>query len=369
MIPPPPQINDSCFPRPCVGITMGDPAGIGAEVVVKALADPDLRAEGRFIVYGLDRLLVRAAELADIRPFWFTAPPEKAGEISSGVLVANVADFLCVDLPRVPSKECGQASLLFLDHAIEAARQGRIQAIVTAPIHKTSWRLAGCRAPGHTERLAAAFGARDVTMLFAADDLRVALATTHIALMDIRNVLTIGCVYRAIDHLGAALRQWWGVEDPLMAIAGLNPHCGENDLFGDEETRIIGPAMDIARREGWRVEGPFPADTLFIEERRSRYHGIVAMYHDQGLIPVKMLAFDSAVNLTMGLPIVRTSVDHGTAFDIAWRNQANFGSMKEAIRLACQIAGRGLRRNPPSAGSGSLPWAASAPVPFPAGHE
>jgi len=168
----------------------------------------------------------------------------------------------------------------------------------------------------------------------------VALASTHLGMFELRNKFTIGCVFQPIDLLHQALVNWFGIDRPRIAIAGLNPHAGEDGRFGDEEQRVIEPAMQMARNAGIDVEGPFPADTLFIPRRRSKYDGIVAMYHDQGLIPVKMLAFDTAVNVTLGLPIIRTSVDHGTALDIAGSNQADPGSMIEAIRMACYLAAR-----------------------------
>jgi 4-hydroxythreonine-4-phosphate dehydrogenase len=177
-------------------------------------------------------------------------------------------------------------------------------------------------------------------MTFVGGGLRVALASAHVGLFELRNRFTIGLVFQPIDLLHDALRRWFGIESPRLAVAGLNPHAGEDGQFGDEEKRVIEPAIQMARHAGIDVAGPFPADTLFVARRRERFDGIVAMYHDQGLIPVKMAAFGRAVNVTLGLPIIRTSVDHGTAFDIAGTNQADPGSMKEAIRLACAMASR-----------------------------
>jgi len=213
-----------------------------------------------------------------------------------------------------------------------------VDAICTGPIHKTSWSLAGCRFAGHTEKLADAFHAKRVTMAFVGGGLRVALASAHIGLFELRNHFTIGMVFQPIDQLHDALLKWFGIPRPRIAVAGLNPHAGEDGLFGDEERRVIEPAMQMARNVGIDVEGPFPPDTLFLDHRRARYDGFVCMYHDQGLIPVKLLAFDRAVNVTLGLPTIRTSVDHGTAFDIAGTNQADPGSMREAVRLACRLS-------------------------------
>jgi 4-hydroxythreonine-4-phosphate dehydrogenase len=248
---------------------------------------------------------------------------------------------------RRATSDGGRASMAFLDTAIEAARSHQIDAIVTAPICKESWHLAGYKYPGHTDKLGHAFKTRRVTMMFVGGRLRVALATIHEPLLELRNLFTIGRVFQPIDHMGEALRDWFGIAEPRIAVCGLNPHAGENGMFGDEEQRIIEPAITMAREAGYFVEGPFPADTLFWRAMQGQYDGIVAMYHDQGLIPVKLVAFESACQTTLGLPIVRTSVDHGTAFDIAGQNKANPESMKSAIRLACQLALR-RRELPPA---------------------
>ena len=319
---------------------MGDPYGIGPEVVVKALADPEIRALGRFIIYGMEDACDVAAGLAEIDPFWYRVPHEELGQIRSGVVLADYDEFSIPPGLRQPTAECGEASLKFVTDAIEAARQQRIDAVVTGPINKTSWKLAGCRFPGHTELFASEFNVERSTMMFVADSLRVALASTHIALFDLRNLFTIGLVFQPIDLLDEALRAYWGIEHPRIAVAGLNPHAGEGGRFGDEEARIIEPAILMARELGINVEGPFPADTLFCPERSRRYDGIVAMYHDQGLIPVKLMSFHSAINMTLGLPVLRVSVDHGTAFDIAGKNRADSGSMKSAIRTACELTRR-----------------------------
>jgi len=331
--------SNTANPRPLVGITMGDPAGIGAEVIVKALADPEIRRLGRFIIYGLDEALEFAADQAEINPFWFRIPHEMVTRIESGVIVGDF-DECSVFSPHLhcAGAEGGSASMRFLDTAIAAARENLIEAIVTAPICKESWHMAGYRYPGHTEKLGHAFKTSRVTMMFVGGKLRVALASIHEPLFDLRNSFTIGRVFQPIDLMGEALRRWFGIEYPRIAVCGLNPHASEGGLFGDEEKRIIEPAIVMAREAGWFVEGPLPADTVFWHASRGRFDGVVAMYHDQGLIPVKLLAFDSACQTTLGLPIIRTSVDHGTAFDIAGQNVASAESMKSAIRLACHAA-------------------------------
>lgn len=343
---------------PVIGITMGDPAGIGAEVIVKALADSGLRKTARFVVYGQNDLLTYAADRAGIHPYWFrvAATSERAALPLSGDV--TVLDYPGEDLarrgPAGPSKSGGLASRQFVEDAIaDALREHgdprRIDAIVTGPISKESWSLASFRWPGHTELLAARTKAKRHAMMFVSPRLRVALASAHVALMDIKNVLTIGKVFDPID-LGAQLCRQLGIANPSVAVCGLNPHAGENGMFGDEEERIIRPAIDVARRHGIDVHGPFPGDTIFIDAAAGKYDLVVAMYHDQGLIPVKLLGWDKAVNVTVGLPIIRTSPDHGTAFNIAGTNAASEGSMRAAIALAVRMA--------------SAPATASAPSPL-----
>jgi 4-hydroxythreonine-4-phosphate dehydrogenase len=343
MTPGPPNSRDES--PLTIGITMGDPAGIGAEVIVKALADESLRNRANFIVYGLHETIAYAADLAELTPYWSRRPHDEAGSPVSGVVIADFdEEFVDGRPPRHPSAESGRASMRFLDEAIRDVRGGVIQALVTGPINKTSWHMAGFEYDGHTELLAHRFKSRRVTMLFVGGPLRVALASIHLPLFDLRNLFTIGLVFQPIDLLHEALRDWFDVPHPRIAVAALNPHAGENGRFGDEETRVIEPAIDMARSHGIDAVGPIPADTLFWRAAQGEFDGVVAMYHDQALIPVKLLAFDEAVNVTLGLPIIRTSVDHGTAFDIAGKNRAEPGSMKAAIRLAIDLAKR--RRRP-----------------------
>ena len=332
--------------RPVVGITMGDPAGIGPEVVVKALADPKIRSLARFVIYGMNELMSYAADLAEIDTFWWRLQhdsPRAAYDLVHEIVVLDYDEYSILG-PAVhrPTKQGGQASLRFLDDAIVAAMRpaaspGAIDAIVTAPICKESWRLAGCRFVGHTEMLAARTKTKRVAMMFVAPQLRVVLATEHIPLMDVRNQFTIGRVFEPII-LGHEACVFLGIPKPRIAVCGLNPHASENGLFGDEERRVIGPAIQMATNQDLDVTGPFASDTIFHEALRGKYDLVVAMYHDQGLIPVKLVAFDEAVNMTLGLPIIRTSPDHGTAFDIVGQNRVNTGSMKAAIRLASRLA-------------------------------
>lgn len=350
--------------RPIIGVTMGDPAGVGAEIIVKALADPALRSRGRFIVFGLAESLGYAADLAEINPYWFRLPHEDVGRIESGVIVGDFDEFpIFGPAVRHATADGGTASMRFLDAAIQAAGRRQLDAIVTGPICKASWRLAGYKLPGHTELFARAFGARHYAMMFVAGRLRVALATIHEPLMNIRNTLTIGRVFAPIDLMARALRDWFGIAMPRIAVCGLNPHAGEGGLFGDEESRIIEPAMVMAREvTAAIIEGPMPADTIFWRATQGQYDGVVAMYHDQGLIPVKLLAFEDAVQMTLGLPIIRTSVDHGTAFDIAGHNRANPASMKAALQMACDLAVR--QREAQADGLAAAAGPAPEPRPF-----
>ncbi len=333
-------------PRPVIGVTMGEPAGIGPEVVVKALADPAIQKLARFVVFGMNELLSYAADLAEIDPFWWRVQHDSPLAVSSDEHPVIVLDYdeysMLGQVVTRPTKQGGQASLRFLDDAITAAMKPhtaptRLDAIVTAPICKQSWHMAGARYPGHTEFLQQRTKAKRAVMMFASSKLNVTLATVHMPLMDIRNVFTIGCVFDPID-LGHEACRRLGIARPRIAVCGLNPHASEHGAFGDEESRIIEPAIEMARNADIDVHGPFPADTIFRDAAAGRYDLVVAMYHDQGLIPVKLLGFDEAVNVTLGLPLIRTSPDHGTAFNLVGQNKADPGSMKSAIRMAVRLA-------------------------------
>jgi len=342
-----PLAND----KPLVGISMGDPLGIGPEVIVKALADPELRSQARFVVFGLHEFLELAADQAEINRFWWREPYDGRPRVASGVLVA---DFDDLPQPRIngwhgPDETAGRASFRFIEEAIHHLRSGAIDALVTGPISKQAWQLARYRFRGHTDLLARRFEARRVSMMFVAGTLRVALASDHVPLFELRDRFTIGLVHQPIDLLDRALREWFGIERPHIGVLGLNPHAGEGGLLGDEEHRIIEPALTLARNANIRVSGPLPPDTAFTPDVVNRFDGLVAMYHDQGLIPIKMHAFHEAVNVTLGLGAIRTSPDHGTAYDIAGKNRANPGSVVEAIRLAIRLARTGRRPHPSAA--------------------
>jgi 4-hydroxythreonine-4-phosphate dehydrogenase len=323
-----------------LGITMGDPLGIGPEVVVKALAawaaDPD-RPAVRWVVFGdAPRLEGVRARLAPALA-WAVAEDEAgwADRLEPVVVVPGPV----VDEPwgRI-SAAAGRAAYAYIQAAVAAALAGRLAGVVTAPIHKEAIHLAGVREPGHTEILQQLTGARAVAMMLVGGGLRVAHVSTHVSLADALARVTPERI-RAVTRMTLDALPRFGVTAPRVAVAGLNPHNGEHGLFGDTEDRVIRPAVEAMRAEGWPVVGPVPADTVFVRARAGEFDAVVAQYHDQGHIPVKLLAFDEAVNLTLGLPIIRTSVDHGTGFDIAGTGAARAESMLAAMRVAARLAG------------------------------
>ena len=331
--------HNSITEQMVIGVTMGDAAGIGPEVVVKALADPDIRRAAKFIVFGMHEQLCYAADKVEIGPFWGRHQHEKISrDYPHKVVVADYDEYSVPPWIRGPSKVAGEASIRFCLDAVDAARDGIIDAVVTAPISKMSWKMADASWPGHTEMLAERCKSKRKVMMLVAGPLKVALATIHEALFELRHKFIIGCVFEPIDLLNTALKETWGIENPRIGVAALNPHAGEGGQFGDEEQRIISPAILLAQEQGINCFGPFPADTLFLRAVNGEFDGVVAMYHDQGMIPVKLLDFERAVNVTIGIPIIRTSPAHGTAFDIVGRNIANPEGMKSAITTAIEMA-------------------------------
>lgn len=339
---------------------MGDPGGIGPEVTIKALADPARRSRARSRIHGSSVAMLAAARGAGIEPFWVRVPRATAYMLPH-VLGTGGPDVVLVDSDgadgdsgaAIPVHECratragGELSFRWVEDAIADTRRApgdplRADAIVTASISKEAWALAGHgEFPGHTELLGARFNAPRAAMMFEAGVLRVILVTTHIPLTEVPGAITTERVLETIQ-LGHDACVRLGVARPRIAVCGLNPHAGEAGLLGHDETRAVTPAIERARGAGIDCSGPFPGDTIFNAAVKKRYDMVVAMYHDQGLIPVKLLAFDSAVNVTLGLPTVRTSPDHGTAYDIAGQDRADAGSMGAAIDLAVRLcAGAG----------------------------
>jgi 4-hydroxythreonine-4-phosphate dehydrogenase len=315
-----------------VGITMGDAAGIGPEIVVQALAQ-GLAAPA--IVYGDAGVLRRAADLLGARLVIEEIPAAAQANPRAGVIqVVACHPALPADLPPGQvSALAGRAAYEYVCAAIDDALAGSIRAIVTAPLNKASMHADGIDYPGHTEILAERSGTNDFAMMLANRELRVLLVTIHVALADVFARITLESELRAIRLAHAACRQM-GIERPRVAVAGLNPHAGESGKFGREEIDIIAPAIQAAREQGMDASGPWPGDTIFMRARRGDFDIVVAQYHDQGLIPVKYLGVEEGVNVTVGLPFVRTSVDHGTAFDIAWQGIADPTSLVVAFDLA-----------------------------------
>ncbi len=330
-----PQTRD----KPLLGITMGDPAGIGPEVIAKALGQRAVRQACRPLVIGSLPVMERTIKVLKL--------PLKAVRIAShepmpaGRDIIAVLDPLERPLGRFvagrAAAETGAASVTFIKTGVQLAQTGCIDGIVTAPINKEAINLAGCRYPGHTELLADLTGAKESGMMIVGGPLRIMFVTTHVALRDLPALLTQDKIEKGIRLAHLALTKLYGIRRPKIGVAALNPHAGEHGLFGDEEVRVIGPAAKAAQQKGIRASDPLPADTLFGKAATGQYDGIVAMYHDQGLIPLKLVAFGTCVNLTVGLPIVRTSVDHGTAYDIVGKGVADPGSLIEAVKLAARI--------------------------------
>ena len=334
--------------KPLIGITIGDPSGIGPEVVLRALADRRARAAARFMVFGSAAVLSRVARRLHIHAPRFRRAAE-------GVIGRETGPFLmeCGDCPgRLallgrPTTAGGAASVAWIECAAQMALDRRIDAVVTAPISKEAIHKAGYDWPGHTEMIAESAGVRKPVMMMvgggpfdrAQGRLRVALVTTHAAIKDLPGLVTRKNVLDTIRILDHDLKRRCGLRKPRIGVCGLNPHAGEAGLFGREEAKSIAPAIRQARSEGIACDGPIPADAAFTPKLRARYDAFVAMFHDQACIPVKMLAFDSGVNVTLGLPIIRTSPDHGTAYDIVRQGRANPGSMVAAILLAAEMAG------------------------------
>jgi 4-hydroxythreonine-4-phosphate dehydrogenase len=347
------NLDDSMM-HPLLAITLGDPAGIGPEVIVRAWSEPAVHRWCRPFVIGHPAILRRAVALvaSGMTVNEIDLPRDAQPSVSSiDCLPAGRDDVLDVP-PATIDARAGEAAYVALIEAIKLAQAGAIDALVTAPLHKAALHQAGHDYPGHTELLAERCGVRDFAMMLYLSHgehvrgpagLGVAHVTLHMALSNVFSNLTTAAILSKIELLRGMMSQLKGSE-PRLGVAALNPHAGEEGLFGDEETRIIRPAVERARERDIQVEGPFPTDTLMVRARDGEFDGVVAMYHDQGHIALKLLGIHRAVNITLGLPIVRTSVAHGTAFDIAWQGVAKATSMVEAIRVAALLAVDPTRR-------------------------
>lgn len=319
-----------------IGITMGDPAGVGAEIICKALADMSDEERAQTVVIGDLRFLSRASDLvnADLTFGWAFEDlvPGMVGvaEVSARNRDSIIDGQICA--------AAGELAYRCVEKAVSLAVDGDISVIVTAPLNKEALHAAGHKFDGHTGLLAHLTGAPSSFMLLISERLATVHVSTHVSLREATNRATRQRVYETIKA-GEAHFKRLGIPKPRIAVAGLNPHGGEHGLFGNEEIEAIGPAVEDARREGIDVVGPIPADTVFYRTRKGEFDLVVAQYHDQGHIPCKLIAFEETVNVSLGLPIMRTSVDHGTAFDVAWTGQANHVNMKAAIAYARRMAG------------------------------
>ena len=329
--------------RPLLAITLGDPAGIGPEVILKALAHAPIFTTCRPLVIGDRRILERAAGWLGQAPPRFEPVDAPAAGAPVGAYAAGTVPLLDLhnaDPAAIPpgrvSAAAGRAAVEAVFRACDLALAGAVDAVVTAPLNKEAMHLAGFRYPGHTELLAERTGAQRVSMLLVGPTLRVVHVSTHVALAEAIRRVQRGRVLEVIELAHRSCRAL-GIASPRIAVAGLNPHASESGLFGDEEAREVVPAIADARSRGLDVSDPLPPDTVFLRAVKGQFDIVVAMYHDQGHIPMKLLAFDSGVNVSMGLPIIRTSVDHGTAFDIAGTGKASEESLLAAIDVAVQM--------------------------------
>jgi 4-hydroxythreonine-4-phosphate dehydrogenase len=326
--------------KPTLAITMGDPLGIGPEVVVKALKQDDLRNLCRPLVIG-DEGVFRgtAAALGSVLRIAKVEGDRLAGEPGEILLIPASSLPVGKSLQDLPREDSARASFAYIEKAIRLAMDGKVQGIVTGPVSKEAIHRAGIPFRGHTEYLAEVSQTKKFVMMLAGERLRVALVTTHIAHAAVAPSLREEEILSVIEITGRGLKNFFRIAFPRLGVAALNPHAGEGGLFGDEE-REINLAVEKARAKGWNASGPWPADTLFYRAVQGEFDAVVCMYHDQALIPLKLLHFDSAVNITLGLPFIRTSVDHGVAYDLAGRGLASPRSLEEAIRLAAKMAVR-----------------------------
>lgn len=329
-----------------LAVTMGCPAGIGPEIICRLWAREGFAATAHAVVVGDAGMLRRAAELLGLRLAivdWTPGDPVNPGTLS--VLPMGRFDSAVVQW-GLPDAATGEAMARYIEKAVDLVLAGQCSGIVTCPISKLSLKQAGYPYPGHTEMLAALTGAPRVRMMMAGPRLKVVLVTIHVALAQVAGLLTTADIADCIGMTRDSLRRDFAIDRPRIAVAGLNPHGSEDSMFGDEEARLIRPAMDLAAGTG-EISGPWPPDTVFHQAAEGRFDAVVAMYHDQGLIPFKLLHFADGVNVTLGLPIVRTSVDHGTAYDIAGRGLADPSSLAAAVDMARTIVDNRVRVDAP----------------------
>lgn len=330
--------------RNLIGITMGDPCGIGPEVILKALSSQEIGSVADFVIIGCYNVL---RDVADSLSMGKELQLSRLDSISLNVDRDSINSINVLDLDNVsvqdaishkPLPGSGRASVEYIMKGLGLAMEGEIDAIVTAPISKEAVKMAGFEFAGHTELLQDKTAAESVVMLMAGNGLRVSFVTTHLAVKDVFRFINQESVFSTIQTTAKGLKQLFGIADPKIAVCGLNPHCGDGDRFGTEERDVIIPAIKRAREMGIDCIGPLSSDTVFNKALNGEFDVVVVQFHDQGTIPIKMHAFDSGVNITLGIPIIRTSPTHGTAFDIAGKGVADSGSMIEAIKTAVMMA-------------------------------
>jgi len=305
-----------------IGITMGDPGGIGPEVILKALTSPEIRAAANYVVIGSEKVLSNISDRV----------------LSDNISVLDLDNFTVNNaLSHKPLPDSGKASVEYILKGLDLAINGKIDALVTAPISKEAIKLAGYNYAGHTELLKEKTSVENVVMFMVGKGLRVSFVTTHLAVNEISGAINQENVFSTIQITATGLKTFFGIDQPKIAVCGLNPHCGDGNRFGTEERDVIIPAIERAQKMGINCHGPLSADTVFNKALNGEFDIVVVQFHDQGAIPIKMHAFDSGVNITLGIPVIRTSPTHGTAFDIAGKGIADPGSMIEAIKTAVMM--------------------------------
>jgi len=326
--------------RPVIGISMGDPVGIGPEILLKALGSSEVFECCRPVVLGDAAVLGKTNDLLGANlHFNIVSSMDQCQYVPDRPDLIVLSDLSADELAHgAPTPRTGQAMIDYITRATDLAIEGKIDAMVTCPINKLSMKKAGSEFHGHTEMIAARTGTDRFVMMMSGQTLSVVLVTIHIPLSKVQGSITVDKIADTIRITGQDLKNRFGIKKPRIAVAALNPHAGEEGLFGNEESTLIAPAIELVKHEGFDVSGPHPPDTVYVHAATGLYDVVVSMYHDQGLIPFKLLHFKDGVNTTLGLPIIRTSVDHGTAYDIAGKNIADPSSLIEAIRLAARQA-------------------------------
>jgi len=317
-----------------IGITIGDINGVGPEVIIKALSHPKMTDHFTPIIYGSSKVMAYHKNIVKDQNFTFVSIKQTEHAAHNKVNVINVwEDSINIDIGKA-TEESGKFAFSALERAVEDAKKGNIHALVTAPINKNAMNLAGFEDVGHTEYLTKAFNAPETVMTMVSESILVALASNHVPVKELGDSLDKNKIIRKLKILTKSLKQDFGFEKPTIAVLGLNPHAGDDGVIGTEEIDYVKPAIKEAKNNGVLAAGPYPADGFFGKGDFRKFKSILAMYHDQGLIPFKLLSFGKGVNFTAGLPVIRTSPDHGTAYAIAGRNQANADSMRQALFLA-----------------------------------